>query len=280
MSFEWKKPPTYDKLGKTQADFFKKKFQKDVALKLLSSADGGNVKFESEIKAAKGGLAGNFKVVNTLDLPGSAEVELNTDGKFTGTFKHDKVATGAKLKLVATDKQNLETTVDYAKDSFNTTITVDASKTASTANVAAVVGYDGLSVGVNAVYDFKNVTDYNAATEYTGKDFVASVKTESKADKIVASYLHSMNRDIQLATRFTYQIGVPTSRSLEVGAHFDIDSDSYARVKGDSNGNIETVFSQRFSNPALSYSLGFQFDANAKTTSPKAWGFGVDFGNN
>jgi hypothetical protein len=69
-------------------------------VKLVSSADKGNVKFETEIEVAKGNaFAGNFKVVNNLDLPGSLEVELDTAGKLKGTFKHDKVADGAKLKL-------------------------------------------------------------------------------------------------------------------------------------------------------------------------------------
>jgi len=278
----WSKPPTYEKLGKTQADFFKKKFQTNKAIKFVSKADGGAVKFETEIQAAKNNtLAGSFKVVNDLDLPGSAEVELDTAGSFKGTFKHDKVADGAKLKIVATEKQNVEATIDYAHGkSANATITVDASQAATIAKAAAVVGYDGLSVGVSLEHNLTDLTDYNAGTEYQGRDFTAAVKTQSKADEITASYLHDLNPDVQLASRFAYSLktGV-ASRKLEVGAHFKIDKASYFRIKGDSNGNIENVFSQSFSNPNVSYSLGFKFDANSRSTAPTGWGFGFTFGD-
>uniref|UniRef100_A0A7S0L5C9 Porin domain-containing protein n=1 Tax=Coccolithus braarudii TaxID=221442 RepID=A0A7S0L5C9_9EUKA len=274
------KPKAFSKLGKSQKDFFKKKFTAKKEFTIKTSADSGRVDFESTIEAAKGNtFQGKLKVTNDLELPGKVEVELDTKGAVKASVTLDKVADGAKLKIEGTQKPDVELTADYAKDSFNTTATVSVSQKTTAVDLAGVVGFDGLSVGGHVKYDTasQQVDDYNAVTEYAGPDFVATVQTQDSADSILASYLHDLNHDTSVGARFNYNL-TDGSRTLTFGAAFRVDRDTSTKVKADSTGKIDFVVEQSIANPNLTYVFGASWDANKKTTSPETFGVGFTFG--
>lgn len=275
-------PPFYTKFGKNLDDLLSKKFATKKEMKILSSADGGRLVFDSALsfndKTATYG--GALKVTEKLTDLGVAEVELDTAGKVKGTLELDRLAKGVTVKLAANEKPSGTLTLNYKQENFASTTSVDLSTTSTVLGQAAVVGIDGLSVGGHIDYDVttQGIRNYNAGAEYGQADFTVTVQTQDMADAVQASFIHRLRNNINVGGRFLYNIATG-NRVFTVASEWAVDKDTLVKGKVSSDGEVHAALEQRLRDPSLVFGLSTRFDLHGKAAAQE-FGVSASFGDN
>jgi len=157
---------------------------------------------------------------------------------------------------------------------------VDVSKSSTAVEAAAVVGFDGLSVGGQAKYDVtaQQLSDFNAAAEYSHNDYTASLKTADQAGKLNTSFFHKYNADIQYGGVFAYDLDT-ARRLFTIGGSYKLDGNATAKAKLDTNGVFSALLEQKLVNPAVKFIFSSEFNAKQASTVPEKFGLAVCFGD-
>jgi len=193
-------PPLFKKFGKSLDDLLKKKYGAKKEFKVKSSTQDGT-SFESTVAFTKESVyTGALKATHKFAAYGKAEAEIDTLGAFKGSFESaDKLAKGVTVKVSTSEKPQGTVEVDYVKDAFTFSGTVDQSRKVSVEG-ASSIGHEGLSVGGQVKYNATEqlVSDYNVGLEYSQTGYTATVKTEDQADNVVFSYIHQISSALDL----------------------------------------------------------------------------------
>jgi len=272
-------PPLFKKFGQSVKDLLTEQFEYKKTVKVKTSAANG-IALESSAEAVKGDYAGNVKGTYKQADIGTFEVELNTSGSAKANVKADKLTKGLTVKASVEEKPAGKLEADWAQEFYSLSFGVDTSKDATAVDSAAVIGFDGLSVGGAVKYDIvgQQLQDYNSGVEYSQSDFVATVKTTNQADKIQASYLHKVSGDLSLGGLFGYDI-VSGKRVFTFGGQYKVDPDLTTKVKADTDGVLSTVLEHRLRKSYAKVLLSSEFNLRNRTAAPEKFGLGLIFGD-
>lgn len=272
-------PPTFADHGKAVKDLFSKKYSFDRSITVKSTALNGT-ELETVGQALPTGYAGSAQAKYKNSDYGTWEAKFATSGTTTYSWESDKLQDGLKVKLSGNEKPAGAVDLTYKQDSTALTASVKSSGKATSVTAAAVVGFDGVSVGGEVVYDVSGqaVTDYNAAAQYTQLDFVAALKTANQADDIAVSYLHQCSKDCAFGGQLTYNIA-SGQRTITAGGEYRVDANVTVKGKANNAGTITTMVEHKLPRQ-VTFRLTTEFDANTHSTVPEKFGLGLIFGDN
>jgi len=258
------------------SDLFKEQYDFKRQFKLKSTTSSGAA-LESTIESlAKGGdFAGGVKVNWKQPDVGTFETELHTSGSTKYSLKADHLSKGLTIKLSGDEKPAGKVETDYAQSLFSSSITVDASRDATSADFAGVVGFDGLSVGghVKADISAQKVSDFNAGAEYSGSDFTVTVKTTDQTSKLGTGYFHKLSSDLTVGALFSYDVE-KGSRTLTVGDEYQLGGKNLIKAKVDTNGILSTAIVHRVG----AIKAGLAFETNIHSGA-KNYGLTLSYGD-
>lgn len=272
-------PPTFGDHGKAAKDLLGKKysFAREITLKSVAR---NNISLETQGESVATGFAGFVNIKYKNKEYGTWEEKFSTTGKTTYSWESDKLQDGLKVKLSGDQQPTGTVDLTYKQDNTAVTATVKTSGKATSVTAAAVVGFDGVSVGGQVSYDASSqaVTDYNAAAEYTQPDFTVSVKTANQADDVTVSYIHKVCKDFTYGGQLGYNIA-SGQRTLAVGAQANVDKGVTVKAKANNAGIVTSLVEHELANQ-VTFRLTTEFDANTYSTVPQKFGLGLIFGEN
>jgi len=290
-------PPFFSKFGKSYSDLAKKKYDYEVTAKTVNKAPQG-LTIETSGLFHESSVSGKSKVTMKDKAFGETEVEVHTaSGKFTTQVKANKFMDGATATLsggYCPPSGNSKKTgfygkleADYAQDFFAGQATFKLSDQESPLGPSGdlsgsgVIGFQGLSAGGEAAFNLSasKLTDYNLGVQYQAGDFTSTLKTAKCADVINASWYYKANRNYQVGAQFSTNPFVG-SKQITFASQYQVDVDTTAKVKADSNGVIAAAVEHRLQNPKLKVNVAAQFQAVGQGV-PRAtkFGLGATFGD-
>jgi hypothetical protein len=246
----------------------------------LKSTTASGIHLDTTGESVKGDLQGAVKVTHKTSQVGTVEFEAGTSGAVKYSVKNDKLAKGVVVKASGDEKPSGKLEVDYSKPNLGLSATVDASDKAFNVGAAAVAGFEGLSVGGEAVYDTKasKVADYNAGAEFEQADLKLTVRTLERADKLEASYHHKLRADLTTGASFSYNI-VSDAKLLTVGGSYAVSDASTLKAKADTAGTVSTFFEHKVRASSVKFGVLSVFDAKKASATPEKYGLTLTFGD-
>lgn len=272
-------PPTFANLGKSYTDLWKKKFDYDNVVKVVNKTDFG-LTLTTSGKLKKDSWSGSSKAEYT-DKSYNAEGEVDTENnKVYGKVSSTKLVNvkGLKLSLgggfdpsskckIQSKGLSAKGEVDYTKNNLAVTgaVTVGTENDnwAEAVQTAAVLGYDGLSVGgqIKLRPDKANtLDDTSAGAQYERQNFIAALSTESNGDKIGFSWFHKVRKDWQLGAELvSNDKDEKRPRTLSVASQYAIDANTTFKTRWNNFGEIGAVVEHRLANPTAQVGAAAQF---------------------
>eukprot|EP01110_Echinostelium_bisporum_P000985 TRINITY_DN12404_c0_g1_i1.p1 TRINITY_DN12404_c0_g1~~TRINITY_DN12404_c0_g1_i1.p1 ORF type:complete len:285 (-),score=185.75 TRINITY_DN12404_c0_g1_i1:32-886(-) len=266
MSF--KHPGLYADLGKRSSDLLTKDFPSTNKLELKTKA-GDGASFEVSVtKNADDTIIGvvNPKYKFTKHNVGlGVTVDTNRALKVEATV--DNVVSGLNTKVIGDTKNNTVTVeADYKHDNITLNGSVDFFNTKGTnASAAAVVGYEGFSVGLQTKYSNNTLSAVNGIAAYSAADYVATFYGQFKTNRVGATYFQRISPRATVAAEASFDLADKSAESpkLTVGGAYDVDPLSAATVKGkfDTDGKLSISYAQRL-NAYARLVIGSSFNTN------------------
>jgi hypothetical protein len=272
-------PPLFKKLGKTVTDLFKDPFETKKQLKLKSTTANG-VTLESTLEAQKNGeYGGSAKSTFKQADIGTIEAELATSGSTKYSVKAEHLSDGLTVKLSGDEKPAGKVEVDYAREYFSLSSTVDVSKDSAVIEEAGVLGYDQLAVGgaIKFNVNTSKIVDFNVGAEYSQPDYTVTVRTSDQASKLGTSYLHKF-KETTLASIFSYDVD-KGHRALGVLGQFNLGSKhENITTKVNTDGTLGLAFEHGL--PQYHAKLRISTDHNLKSAAAApVYGFTLSVGD-
>jgi len=276
------RPPLFSKFGKNLKDLLNKKY--DYSNELVVKNRLQDVSVESTVTLGNelGSYTGNVKATHTSKKFGDTEVEANTKGYSSLEVKANKFHDNLTINAKGVQKDSLSSKVGLEYSQDNVSATADYSYD-SNHNVegSLVAGFDGLSVGGMTKYDVTKgeVADFNFGSQYSTSVYTATLKTEKKADTLLASFFHNVpsttNLRTQIGAQFSWDL-TNEKRVLCVGVEHDVCPHTLFKAKAATCGTVDTVIEHKLSNPNLKVALSSSW--NSKSSRPDKFGIGLTFG--
>eukprot|EP00457_Paulinella_chromatophora_P009002 gb/GEZN01009053.1/.p1 GENE.gb/GEZN01009053.1/~~gb/GEZN01009053.1/.p1 ORF type:complete len:310 (+),score=64.14 gb/GEZN01009053.1/:33-962(+) len=304
-------PPFYGKLGKSYGDLFKKGFDTNNKLSIVSKTPEG-LTLTLEGTVGKNDIQGKQKVEYSDKKWGKADAEIDTtSGKVWGTATSNKgklipstevsVAGGfdpsSKDPLVkAVGAVKLE--AQYSKDFLSATgrvfvgyLTKKDKSVDENASIRleadAVMGFDNLSVGAaisNTIGDQADDLNVNVGCEYSTNNFTASLQTEKFADVLKFSWYHKISGDFQLGAEMVSdefgRLSADRRRTLNVASKYQLNTDTSVCLRGNNYGEIAAGIEQSLKDPRIKVSAAATFSAKGMSSfTADKFGLGLTFGD-
>jgi hypothetical protein len=282
--------PLFSKLGQSANDLFEKKFNWKNVFQVKNKTKSG-LTFTSGTDVTNKGLGGLLKLKYKKDTFGEAEADIHTGGVAKATIKAKKLAPGTTVTLTEDAKPkshpndpSLKVGVDYQQDFFSGQASAETSFWKYSQLVgAAVIGFDGLSVGGEFKMDacrMSDLEDYNVGAQYEQPDFTATLKTSEKGDALTGSAHIKASEDQSVAFAFTKKLDGSDEDSLAVGTDYKVDAATNFKLKADTKGVVAGLLQHRLANPRLLFGLSSSFDAsNPRSVAAKDFGVSFTFGD-
>jgi voltage-dependent anion channel protein 2 len=279
-------PPLWSKLGNSFKDLIEKKFNFKNAIIIKNNVQA-DLTLESTAYLGDhfGDFSGLVKTTYKNKDFGQFEGEIETTGNIKGELKASKLYDGLTIVLKATQKPTGKVTAEYKRENVSTTVSADVSNDKTVVEGTLVGGFDGFAVGGQVAYDTAaaDVKDYNFGAEYAQGDFVATVKTSDKADKVAGSYFHTLpSSRNKLKTQVGGSMGWDLAAKkgvLTIAAEHDVDETTTGKAKIDSEGIIAGVVEHRLNNPNVKVALSAQWNGKQPGTTPDKFGVQATFGD-
>lgn len=291
-------PPFFSKFGKSYSDLSGKKYDYANTIKVTNSTSSAPaLKFESTGYLNESSITGAAKVTHNEPSLGECTVDVDTsNGNFKTSFKATQLADGATVTVAGGYKAPkagcsktgfyASANSEYSQDFFAGEVGITVSdKTAPASpgvdiNASAVIGFQGLSVGggvaVNA--SASKLSDYNLGVQYQTKEFTGTLKTADCADTINASWYHNVSNNQNLGLEFSTN-PFKGSKLLTLATQYQVDVDTTAKAKLNSNGVLALACEHRLQNPRLKYNVAAEFNAvGARIPTASRFGIGMEFG--
>jgi hypothetical protein len=283
-------PPLFSKLGQSAKDLFDKKYEWKNLLQVKNKTKTG-LTFTSGADVTNKGIGGLLKLKYKKDTFGEAEADLHTGGVAKATIKAKKLAPGTTVVLTEEAKPkahpndpSLKLGVDYQQDFFSGQASAETSFWKYSQLLgAAVIGFDGLSVGGEFKMDanrMSDLEDYNVGAQYEQPDFTATLKTADKGEALTGSAHIKASDDHQIGFSFTKKLDGSDEDSFAVGTEYKLDASNNFKAKADTKGTVAGVFQHRLTNPRLLFGLSSSWDAsNPRSVAAKDFGVSFTFGD-
>jgi hypothetical protein len=300
-------PPTFSNHGKAASDLFKKKFddKKDFkhVVQTKNKTASGLVFTSGGDFDSKNTVTGNLKLNYKKDWFGEFEGSVSTAGPAKAELKLKKLVKGLTVTLTGDTAPAFAVTKPGGKPAKFTHSTVkvgadysqefvSASASAETQfwkptllTGAAVIGFDGLSVGGEVKLDTdtitKDVDDYNVAAEYKAADFTATLKTQTQGSVLVAQYHQNVNADVQVGGEFKTPLdGSDDGREFGVASEYKVDASTVVKARASTAKVFAVAVEHRLPNPRVQLGVASQWDiVGFSAWNPKAFGLSLTFGD-
>lgn len=278
-------PPQFKDLGKKASDLFKKSYDFKNEVKVINKA-ANSVKLESGGYQAKS-LTGYCKANWTDDSLGDFELEAHSSGSTRAKLVCKKVSdVGITIEGNAEGKLTLEASTSLSPMSTAVAVSAKVShnleKQSTGILASAVLGQDGVSVGLNCDLDVANPSvprDYNVGAQYSQKDLTATIVTSNQGNDITASYFQNICKDLCLGSSMCVKPD-SGSRTFVFGGEYVMDKQTTLKFKTDSNGIVGTAVSHVLANPSCKVNASAQFDSlSSDLFAPQKFGLSVSFGD-
>jgi len=274
----------YSKFGKSYSDLERKQFEYKHQLTVKTKAQ--DVDIDATVHAAdKNTLEGTVKAVYKNKDLGEVEAKYQTEGPLDVSFKMDKY--WPSTHLIAKVKQDFlpRLSVDYFSNTFNASAQADLLSHKPSVEVSGVYGSEGALFGGSAVFDLKDsqVSNYNVAFEYGTPEFVATVQTLDRGERLQLSYFHSFLGKHQLpcAVGAGAEINLASfdGRVLTLVGERQIPSNATVRAKMDTRGSLAVAFERRLDS-GVRFNVASQWNLLKRSSAPDRIGFGLTLGEN
>jgi len=271
-------PPIFKKFAKNINDLVKQKFNYSNQVKFRNSTSNG-IQFTTTGVAKDGDFTGSLNTQYKNADFGLVKADLQSSGATEVTVEADKLSKGLLVRLIGTDALKSNVDVEYTKDAFAGTLNWEADKSKTVIAASGAVGFDGVAAGAEVKYDAKvsAISDYNAAVEYQQADFVGTLKTREKADKVDLYLWNRVNADLQSGAFGTYAF---LARTWSIGGLIShrLDNNANIKVKADTTGIVAAVLEQRLASPNALIRFSTEFNAKKASTTPEKFGVSLFFG--
>jgi voltage-dependent anion channel protein 2 len=280
-------PPLWSKLGNGLKDLLTKKYDYKHSLTTKNNVQSDlTVESTAFLGDHFGDFSGLVKAKYKNKDLGEFEGQVETNGNLQGELKATKLYDGLTLVVKGTQKPTGKVTAEYKRQNVSTSVSADVSKDFKTVLEGTLVGgFDGFSVGGQVAYDTAaaDVSDYNFGAEYVQGDFVATVKTAEKADKVSTAYLYTLPSSskklkTQVGAGLTWDLG-KNKRVLTIGSEHDVDENTSGKTKIDSEGNVAGAVEHRLSNPNVKIALSASWNGKQPSTVPDKFGVAATYGD-
>jgi len=283
-------PPLWSKFGTTSKDLLTKKYDYKNQLTVKNNA-APDLAVESTVSVNDASaLNGTVKATYKNKDFGQVETEIGTapnkdKATLSAEVKATKFYDGLTVIAKGTDGTALaRLSAEYRQESVATSVAVEHTKDSNVVEGTLAAGFDGFSVGGQAKYCANHgVSDYNFGAEYSQPEYVLTLKTEQKTEKLIGSYWHNVASSRgKLRTQVGAQVGwnlESGKKVLTVGTEHDVDEVTTVKAKIDTDGALASVLEHRLANPALRLNLSANWNVQDKTTTPKQFGVALHFGD-
>jgi len=300
-------PPLFKDLGKKATDLFKKKFDDKKDFKHLVQAKhktaSGLIYTSGGDFDSKNNLTGSLKVNYKKESFGDFEGSVSTAGPLKGELKLKKLVKGLTVTLTGDTAPafavvkpgakppkftapTAKLAADYTQDFFSGSASAENGFWRPTLLAgAAVIGFDGLSVGGEVKVDTdtisKDVDDYNVGAQYEGSDYTATLRTTTQGSVLVAQYWHKVPGDVQVAGEFTTKLdGSDDGRAFGLATEYKVDAATIVKLKGSTTKVVTAAVEHRLANPRVQIGAAAAWNLDGfKALSPKDFGVSLTFGD-
>jgi hypothetical protein len=281
-------PPLFSKLGKSATDLFTKKYNYKNELASKNKTKSGLTFTQGlEISNSKG-VNGNLKLKLKQDSFGEAEGQFTTTGGMKGTVKAKKLVKNAVFIAEADGKPKNhpkeplgKVGVEYTQDNVAAQVNYETSFWKhSLLHAAAVLGFDGLSIGGEVKADpqaAKQLEDFGAAVQYDKNEYTVTVKTTDKCNGVQALGLYKINADHNVGVCVNKKLSGGNDDSFSLGTEYKMDTQTKIKAKADTKGIVSGVVETRMKNPNILLNFATSVDAGNFKNGLAAKDFGVSF---
>lgn len=267
-----KHPGLYADLGKKPSDLLDKEFPTVNKLEWKGKTPLSGVNLElSATRNADGSVVGVLNPKYRFAAHGvalSATVDTNRVVKVEGSV--EELLPG--LKTTVTGHGNTDSiTIDaeYKHEYLTLTGSVDllAAK-GNTIKTSGVIGFDGFALGLQAEYTTdKTWTQANGILSYSRPDFVASIYSKMRANKVGGSYYQRVNDRVSVGAQVEFDVAkTEDAGKLTVGGSYDYDPWTTVKTKFSTDGRVGFSYAARLNKNARLI-IGSSFNANNLSSS-------------
>jgi hypothetical protein len=282
-------PPLWSKFGNAAKDLLTKKFDYKNQLTTKNNV-APDLTIETTIaQGEKDSFTGNVKANYKNKDFGSVEAEVGTvPNKDKATLQAEVKATkfydGLTLAIKGSDVPLFRAGAEYRQESVATSVNAELGKEGYKTEATLAAGFDGFSVGGQVDYCFTHgLRDFNFGAEYTQNDYVLTLKTAEKTERLLASYWHNIPTS---RNKLKTQVGAQANWNLDdgkkvftVGTEHDIDDATTLKGKIDTDGVLASVLEHRLKDPHMRLNLSANWQISARSTTPKQFGVALTFGD-
>jgi voltage-dependent anion channel protein 2 len=267
-------------LGKSARDLLTKDYPYEESKVEVKSITASGLTFTSTGKRDSKGIVsaiieGKHKVASYATVTD----KVSSNGVLSGTLEfHDFGISGLKAVVDGStnrpdstkDSQPLfstaKTSFEFLHEHFTANGSFDFIK-GPTLTASLVAGHAGISVGGDTEYNVadKNLTRYSGILSIVRDDFTITGEIRESIGKkegqqLALSYYHKIGRDIEVGGEFVRSRGTD-SNVVTCGLSYVLDSDTTAKAKVTSNGELALALKQRLS-PDVTVTLGALLDTD------------------
>jgi len=271
--------------GKSINDLLTKKFEYKNSIAFHNDASK-DLRFEQSVTQNEKGLTeGTLKTVYKSSTCGEFEATFGTNNKLEGKIKSNKIVND-KLHFTVSAKQrpSINLTTEYYRDHATASGAIEYSSDSTNIEGAVTVHHEALGLGVKGKYDISKseLSDFGAAFEYKNSNLTATLATEDRAEKLVASFYHPLaSGKTIVGGQCSLNVANPSvNRTLSIVGQHEAER-TLLKGKVDAEGVISGIVEQRLMNPQVRFALAAQWTLRngRKDVSPDKFGVGFTFGD-
>jgi len=261
------KIPFFKDIGKACDIFKSDNYNLNRTVQITASTDVGKFKTKSVLD----GKALKTKLTINKSVPSVGDFEVVTCGKqISVEVKNRELLKGTDLIAMRSMTGDLEARAENKSDTASAKCSMKMAGGNIAAKASGVVGFDGVSVGVQAEFapgeSMSNVVrDYNAAVDWqVDENTTYSLKTSNCCDVLEATFHKQMCNNTQIASRMNYNFLLKT-KEVAVGTKVQYGGgDLYATY--DSKCLASFLYKRK-----LSEAIGFQGAARYNMATGGEW---------
>eukprot|EP01132_Coremiostelium_polycephalum_P002400 gene2400-2967_t len=273
-------PVLYSDLTKLPSDFIKKDFvdfnQVEINKKFsntLSAIVTGSLKKDGFLLSVNPKVNLKDFINKTSNL--SITVDTNKVGKVETTVEN--LVPGLKTILTANTNKLYQTELQYKKDRFAVTLVGNLDKKLIG---SLVVAQNKFNFGVTSEYNAQKatLTNVDATVSYRPSADIFLALTEKVIENVlVAQFYDRVSPKVSLAGDVNFDIKATELKSFNLGAKYDLDSETSVKVKVNNQSKIAVGFQARYT-PFLKGTLGWNIDAkDIKNNASHNFGISLKF---
>ncbi|KAJ3219394.1 Mitochondrial porin [Clydaea vesicula] len=279
-------PPNFGDVNKLSNDLFNKDFPIGATKLELNTNASNGVKFTAiGIKDNKSGqVSSELKTKFTDKLKGLTLTESWNTSNVLGTNIElaDTLTKGLKLTLngqlhPTIGKKNAKAGFEFKQANVYTRAHVDLFK-GPTIVTDAVVGNADVLIGADVNYDVTDakVNKFNTVVAHTSRDYTISVGASNMFGLFSFSYFHRVQPGLEAGARAHWNKATDSAVSVEIGAKYALDIDSFVKAKINNTGVLGLGYYQNL-RQGVKLGFGASLDTTRLNENAHKVGFSFNF---